>query len=70
MHTRLKLKLDHLFFPKLENEAHDFQALSKSLSDWHTAQRSTLDQNDSSNVLPEARKPEASSRYNNEELIA
>ena len=69
MPALIRLKLDRLMFPKLISETHQFQALSKSQSDWRVAQGNALGQKDLFSALMEARDPETSCGYTNDELV-
>ena len=66
----LKLKLDQLLFRKLTQDTRQFQALSKSISDWRVAQGKDTGFRDLFSYLLEAKDPETGRGYTNEELIA
>ena len=66
----LKLKLDKLFFPKLVRGTYQFQALSKSQSDWRASQVKNETRQDLFAALLEAKDPETNVGYTDEQLIA
>lgn len=66
----LKLKLDQLFFRKLARGTRQFQALSKSISDWRVVQRNVIGPKDLFSYLLDAKDPETGRGYTEEELIA
>ena len=66
----LKLKLDQVLFRKLAQDTRQFQALSKSISDWRAAQGKNTGFRDLFSYLLEAKDPETGRGYTNEELIA
>lgn len=70
MPALIRLELDRLMIPKLISETHQFQALSKSQSDWRVAQGNALGEKDLFSALMEARDPETSRGYTNDELVA
>ena len=66
----LKLKLDQLLFRKLTHDTRQFQALSKSISDWRVTRGKYTGFRDLFSYLLEAKDPETGRGYTNEELIA
>ncbi len=66
----LKLRLDQLLFRKLARGTRQFQALSKSISDWRVAQGNSIGFKDLFSYLLEAKDPETGRGYTKEELIA
>ena len=66
----LNLRLDQLFFRKLNRDTRQFQSLSKSISDWRVAKGNGVGLRDLFSYLLEAKDPETGRGYTKEELIA
>lgn len=66
----LNLGLHKLLFPSVIRDTEEFQALSKSQSDWRAAQKDDTTRRDLFAALLEARDPETGTSYTPEELIA
>lgn len=66
----LKLRLDQVLFRKLARGTRQFQALSKSISDWRVSQGKSIGLRDLFSYLLEAKDPETGRGYTEEELIA
>ena len=66
----LKLRLDKILFRKLINGVRDFQALSKTQSDWRLAQKDSIKKKDLFASLVEAKDPETGGSLTEEQIVA
>jgi len=66
----LTLKLDKLIFRKLTAGTYQYQALSKSQSDWRIANSSNIKSRDIFSALLSARDPETGLGFTHEELVS
>ena len=66
----LLLRLDKILFRKLINGVRDFQALSKTQTDWRLAQKDSIMKKDLFASLVEAKDPKTGGSLTEEQLIA